>query len=192
MPRTIAFDPDAVLDAALDLFWRQGYGATSLPDLEQATGLNRSSLYNTFGPKRDVFYAALDRYRARGAREVAAMLGAESALDGIAAYLRAMAHAPGQDVQLGCLVANAAVELAPADPDASRRAAETFEGMRNQLRDAVARAQTQGDVPAAADVDPLVWLLHTGGVGLRVTARSGMPAEHQDSAVAALLAAIRG
>ena len=191
MSRTIAFDPEVVLDAALALFWERGFGATSLPEIERATGLNRSSLYNTFGSKRDVFYAALDRFRARGVEELAAALDTDRALDGIEAFLRAVAFDPDQEAQLGCLLTNTAVELAPSDPDASRRAAETFGLVRDQIRTAIEQAQSQGDVAADADADALARLLQNGVTGLRVAARSGAAAEDQDATVDALLAALR-
>ena len=59
-PRT--FDEEAVLDALTALFWRQGYEATSMADIVEASGLNKSSLYNTFGSKQELFATILDRY----------------------------------------------------------------------------------------------------------------------------------
>src|SRR5687768_6284787 len=56
------FDPDEVLDRAMRVFWRKGYAATSLSDLTAATGINRASLYATFGNKESLFQRALDRY----------------------------------------------------------------------------------------------------------------------------------
>ncbi len=52
MPRVQEFDTDTVVARARDLFWDKGFEATSVPDLERVTGLNRSSLYNAFGSKR--------------------------------------------------------------------------------------------------------------------------------------------
>ena len=51
-----------VLDVVVELFWTKGYEATSISDIVEATGLNKSSLYNTFGPKNDLFEAAVERY----------------------------------------------------------------------------------------------------------------------------------
>ncbi|TFB49002.1 TetR/AcrR family transcriptional regulator [Cryobacterium tagatosivorans] len=62
MGRIQAFDTVAVVQAARDLFWDKGYEATSLADLEAATGLARSSLYHAFGSKRGLFDAAVADY----------------------------------------------------------------------------------------------------------------------------------
>src|SRR6202008_4821595 len=56
------FDRNEVLDRAMTTFWTRGYEATSIDDLVEATGIGRGSLYGTFGDKRQLFLAALDRY----------------------------------------------------------------------------------------------------------------------------------
>lgn len=62
MARTKEFDPDAALQAALELFWRRGYEATSMSDLVEHLGIGRASLYATFGSKHELYLKALDRY----------------------------------------------------------------------------------------------------------------------------------
>ena len=66
--RPRAFDAEAALDRALQVFWRQGYEGTSLSDLTKATGLNRPSLYAAFGNKEALFRKALDRYAEQAGR----------------------------------------------------------------------------------------------------------------------------
>src|SRR5215831_3253346 len=63
MPRPKAFDPDEALQKAMQVFWERGYAATSVEDLVQRMGINRFSLYSTFGGKHQLFVAALERYR---------------------------------------------------------------------------------------------------------------------------------
>ena len=68
------FEESAVLDAAMHLFWRSGYAATSVADLCKATGLGAGSLYAAYGDKRGLFIAALRRYAERvSARAIAAL-----------------------------------------------------------------------------------------------------------------------
>src|SRR5260370_235185 len=64
--RPRAYDRDAALLAARDVFWEQGYERTSIADLEERTGLNRSSLYQEFGSKQKLFEACLECYADRG------------------------------------------------------------------------------------------------------------------------------
>lgn len=60
--RPRAFDPDEALEKAMNTFWKQGYEGTSLSDLTEAMGINRPSLYATFGNKEELFLKVLDRY----------------------------------------------------------------------------------------------------------------------------------
>ena len=65
MARTRGFDLDAALDQMVEVFWRKGYAATSINDLEEATRLNRTSLYAALGGKEAIFLEALKRYATR-------------------------------------------------------------------------------------------------------------------------------
>lgn len=63
MARPCSFDPEEKLDEAMQLFWRQGYEATSIRDLEENLCLNRFSIYNCFGDKESLYHQALNHYR---------------------------------------------------------------------------------------------------------------------------------
>lgn len=122
MARPRAFDPGAALDAVTDTFWDKGFEATSLTDLEQATGLARSSLYQAFGDKRALFDAALDHYRAQQVDPLLADLERPGAgLPELRAYLATLAAALRADPALaarGCLMVNTMTELGSHDQDA--------------------------------------------------------------------------
>ena len=68
------FDPDEVVDRAMEVFWTRGYESTSIDDLVEATGINRGSLYNAFGDKQGLFLAAIDRYWTTFADDMVAAL----------------------------------------------------------------------------------------------------------------------
>ena len=174
MPRRVAFDPEEVLDRAMQLFWRKGFEATSLPDLEAATGLSRSSLYNTFGSMRTIYLAVLDRYRDRGTTELIETLSTGKASDAIRAYFDLIVHASrGPNGRLGCFMTNALVERAAADEEVRRRGCESLPGMRAVFREAVERGRRDGDIPQRVDAAEAAALLTTGVLGLRAAARAG-------------------
>src|SRR5215470_3064206 len=62
MGRPREFDVDQALERALQVFWRKGYEGASLPDLTEAMGINRPSLYAAFGNKEGLFRAVVERY----------------------------------------------------------------------------------------------------------------------------------
>src|SRR6202030_235297 len=69
MGRPKKFNREGVLDRAIPVFWKQGFANTTVQDLEQATGVNKSGLYAEFKDKEDLFLASLERYaQTRGAQ----------------------------------------------------------------------------------------------------------------------------
>jgi TetR/AcrR family transcriptional regulator, transcriptional repressor for nem operon len=63
MARHKEFDRDEALRKAMEVFWSRGYEAASIEDLVKHMGINRQSLYDTFGHKHALYLKALDRYR---------------------------------------------------------------------------------------------------------------------------------
>ena len=111
MGRTLSYDPASVVRAARATFWDRGYADTSVPDLEAATGLNRSSLYHGFGSKRELFDAAVASYLDDVVRPALAGLNAPApAPEALADYLgalRAAMSSPGSALAThGCLLLN--------------------------------------------------------------------------------------
>src|SRR5258708_37719747 len=89
MARPREFDVNAALERAMDVFWSKGYEATSLDDLCAATGLSRSSLYATFGNKRDLLLQTVERYVERRTPSIeAALARPPNIYEAISALLR--------------------------------------------------------------------------------------------------------
>jgi len=173
MARHKRFVRDDVLDRAMRAFWRHGYAGTSVQDLVEATGVNRASLYASFGDKERVFLAALDHYVARvSAGWLDALRSADSVKDGMRRYFdRLIAFSLGEGRGLGCLITNATVELAPHDAQAAAslrthlgRAEETF-------FEAVRRGQASGEIAPDKDARALARFFLGTVQGLRVLMR---------------------
>ena len=171
MSRPRAFDPDAALAAARDAFWQRGYEATSLADLEAATGLSRSSIYQAFGSKRALFDAAVDHYRARLMDPMLQRLEQPDARpDDVRAYLAGLAatfRADGPLAARGCLVVNTMAELADRD-DAARATAVAYQG---RVTSALANGLADGAVagtPERGGADRRAAVLYAAVVGALV------------------------
>ncbi len=193
MARPKAFDREAVLARALDVFWAKGYAATSLADLLAATRLSKSSLYDTFGSKRALFLAALDLYGRRLERDlVAGLEGDRPATEAIAATLRsAVLRATEAGDLRGCLFGNAAVELAPHDAEVADRVAAGLGRIEQAFYMAVLRGQVAGEIPADRPARTLARLLAAGLQGLHVLARARPRRRALEDAVQGLLAALK-
>jgi TetR/AcrR family transcriptional regulator, transcriptional repressor for nem operon len=173
MARSKAFDPDVALRKAMQLFWRQGYEATSVDDLVHAMGVNRASLYATFGDKRTLFRLALERYIATVLTpRLDATESASSALAGLRGLLRELvAFAAGDPQRRGCLAVNAVCELAGRDPEVTALLKGQAEALEVRLGRVIARAQANGELPRGRDPTALARLLASIIAGLRVRSK---------------------
>lgn len=165
------FDDTTVVRAARDLFWQRGYASTSLADLEAVTGLNRSSLYLSYGSKRGLFDRALRNYLDELIWPLLAPMEATGAgREEIVGYFLAQAanlqSSPHSLLARGCLIANTSTELNILDAEAAQVVLE----YRNRVRAAIFHAlggmsESVHDREAKADI------LAATQIGVMITAR---------------------
>ena len=176
MPRPKAFEPAEALDCAMELFWRQGYAATPLDRLVRRTGASRYGLYTTFGGKRDLYLASLERYSQAVMDPLLEPLehARASARDIRAVFDRVLEliHRPGD--RRGCLMCNAAFERRAVDPASARRVRRHFDRVRRLLRRALANARRDGSVSRDRSVPDYADHLLGAAAGSFLLARSGM------------------
>ena len=172
--RPRSFDRDQALDAAMHVFWRQGFEGASLSALTQAMGINRPSLYAAFGDKAGLFREAVARYGKGPGRYVRRALGQPTARKVAEALLQgavALATDPGNPG--GCLwVQGALVASAEGEPIRNEMIALRDGGVA-QVRERLERALRDGDLPAGADVQALTLFLVSVMNGIAVQASSG-------------------
>ena len=150
MPRPRQFEREDVVQKALEIFWRQGYQATSVQDLVAATGLNRGSLYDTFGDKHGLFLEVVEYYRSHvTARRLAKLEEPGSAREKIATFFKEVVEfSLGEGRLLGCLMTNSAIELAPHDRDTRLAVAANMGAMEAAFRRVLTRAKRDGELAA--------------------------------------------
>ncbi len=150
------FDSDAVTDRVMIVFWRDGYAATSIQDLERATKLRRGSLYNAFGDKEGLFVAALKRYDATIGSSRIEQLSNPDPYRAIAAFLNTLVDQmskPGRP--RGCLHTNTSLEIPSAPDMVLSIIAERTSAIEAALYSVLRRAKKQGLFDRAADVRAL-------------------------------------
>ncbi|WP_350276293.1 TetR/AcrR family transcriptional regulator [Kribbella sp. HUAS MG21] len=188
MPRPRTFDEDRAVDAAMRVFWTAGYEATSTQDLCRATGLGRSSIYNTFSSKRDLFDRALRRYTAQfTAVQLEVIQDAGLPIRERVRRILWAAVEPEADDPAGCFVINTIVELGPKDAEIVELLDRDHELKLAALTTAVKAAQATGEVDPEQDAAGLATYVFTVLGGLRVAARRGASADTQRAVVEAAL-----
>ena len=138
------------------LFWRVGYGATSIQDLERATKLRRGSLYNAFGDKEGLFVAALKRYDSTvGSKRIERLSNPDPyrAIEGFLNALVEQMSEPGRP--RGCLHTNTSLEMPGAPDTALRIISERTSAIEAALYAVLRRARTQGLLDRAANARAL-------------------------------------
>jgi len=172
--RPRSFDLDKALDAAMQVFWRNGYEGASLSALTQAMGINRPSLYAAFGDKETLFRKALDRYDQGPAAYVRDALKQPTARAVTQHLLRGTAdlftdpHHP-----LGCLMVQGALVCGDADDCIRRELVSRRAAGEAAIRRRFKRAKAEGDLPADSNPADLARYVVTISQGMAVQAASG-------------------
>jgi AcrR family transcriptional regulator len=174
--RPRGFDEDSALEAAMRLFWEQGYDATGIADLTRAMGITPPSLYAAFGSKQELFRRAVDRYVAGPARHLGGALARPTAREVAEGLLRGMVClAVGEDTPHGCMT----VQGALATSGRSLAARDDLAARRRQGEALLARRLGQvgpGELPAGQDAAAVARYLFAVSFGLAVQAAGGATA----------------
>jgi len=176
--RPRAYEPEVALARALDVFWKEGFAATSLDDLSAATGMNRPSLYGAFGDKRELYIKSYESYRDRARQRMGETFAIDLPLREMLQRIYAIAldmYLSGKDGPRGCFTVMTATSEAVFDPSIR---AMVISGLVETDRFFVRifkRAQERGELAASADPQVLALLasatLHT----IAVRARAQVP-----------------
>lgn len=166
--RPRGFDRDVVLDAAVRVFWENGYEGTSLDVLTAAMGINRPSIYATFGKKHDLFLAAIDRYAAvQGMAQSAPLREEPNMKDAVAGYYRQIVKTVSSgDRPRGCLIGSVATEVAERDPVVREKIAGNLSRSEQILDRRLAKSGYDNGRPSGA-------MILSAGLSLAQRARLG-------------------
>ena len=193
MPRTgrpRQFDEAAALDAAMQLFWRHGYESTSLDQLKQAMGgLSSASFYGAFGSKEELYRRVLAQYLATHGQVVASLYDEACAPREAlrSALLNSARLQTDATLPQGCMLVLSTANGSTASRHLQDFTAAERDNTRDAIRSCIARAVSQGDLRADADVEGLSTLADALLVGMSIQARDGVRRSSLDAAVSVLL-----
>lgn len=178
MPWEKSFDEDEILNKAMELFWQHGYKGVSMNELVGELGVNRSSLYATYGQKEDLFLRALTHYDRTHRHEwLAGLSDRYTPIESIRRAFSEVAEAPERARRLGCLLVNTSADLVPTQAKLSELIRDAFEATESFFREQLEVARQDGSLPRDVDTASLAAALMALFLGLRVLARTDRPAE---------------
>ena len=170
MPRLKKFNEEEVIDKAVQVFWAKGYEATSMQDLVDAMGIQRGSLYATFGNKQQLFLKSLDRYAVVVVSKLLAILESQpSALESIALFFaQLLEHLLTAGELRSCLVTNSAIERGLRDAETRQKVLALLKELEQGFYKALLRAKEQGELNTELDLNQLASYLTSSMQGLVV------------------------
>ena len=173
MPWEKQFDKQAALSRALDVFWAHGYEATSMQDLVDCTGVNRGSLYATYGDKRALFLAALQAYDVARRRMLSELEARYNARNAIRQVFQAFTNEVSEHGEnRGCFLTNTALELAAHDAEIRTIVATAQEDVEEFFARLIRKGKACRDIPEHVKVAETARGLLASLLGFLVLIRS--------------------
>jgi AcrR family transcriptional regulator len=176
MPDVKHFDPDAVLDQVVQLFWKRGAEVTGIAEVVRTTGLSRSSLYATFGGKGQLQAAALARYLQRQSHPVFDELAADTrGLPAIAGFFERLvaARCTGEHARWGCLVTNTHATTGQGRPEIRQVLDTHHDALRAAMRTALQAARSHDQLRPGVDMEAAAQTLALLAYGVNLRSRAG-------------------
>ncbi len=170
MPKSVLFNRDQVLENVTDLFWRKGYNGTSMQDLVDVTGLNRSSIYNTFGDKFQLFEESLRHYQTiQNDRLRETFSKAKSPKEAIISLFHGISDDIKEGDQKGCMLTSCTSELSAELPMIRDFLVENKDRVVASFAALIEGAQQLGEISPMKDPNTLALYLFSSLQGIRVT-----------------------
>ena len=173
MPRVKLFDENEVLTKAMNLFWKQGYAATSIQDLVSHLGINRGSLYDTFGDKEQLFKKSFALYRKTNIEGLKQFFENQSNVkDGFSILFdNAIEEAIQDKDRKGCFVVNTTTELIPNDESLTEVLERNKRDFEKLFLEYLKQGKASGQLKTSKDLESIAGLFYTLYNGIRVVSK---------------------
>lgn len=194
MARTRSFDPDQALDRAMTLFWQRGYAGTSVAQLVEETGVNRHSLYETFGDKRALYMKALERFDRRYfGKMISDLAEAPGGLAAIERFLtRLSERLQDERAMRGCMMLNTVVQRADVGDEVANFVHEKLKDLYRAMRSAIRDGQAAGEIRADFDANEATRFIAVIAEGMTLMRGITDDRRYAEQSIGLALAALRG
>ena len=176
MARPVEFDENKVLTNAMEQFWREGYEASSVQKLLDCTGINRGTLYNSFGDKDTFFKSCVDQYSTIIDKQIESSLKnlKLNPWDAINEYFEeAVLNISNRHRSMGCLLVNSLCESINYDKDMKKVVRSSLSSIRKAIVARLKEAQSKGKLRKGVAVEFAADVLMNTLHGVRVNSRDG-------------------
>lgn len=174
MPRVKLFDQKEVLIKAMEVFWNKGFYHTSMQDLVDGMGINRGSIYDTYGGKKELFDAAFEFHMNQNLHALEEFLKSKPDIrNGLMEFYELVIDAALSDeLNKGCFIVNTTMELIPWDEKTTTSIAQYKSSFERQIEDYVQYGIDDGQISSDKSPKMIASLYYTFMTGIRVTGKS--------------------
>ncbi len=170
MPKSVTFDREKVINDVMELFWKKGYNGTSMQDLVDVTGLNRSSFYNSFGDKFSLFQEALKAYEKQQNETLNSFFGkAQTPKESIISLFKGVSDDIRSGNQKGCMYTSCTAELGGENQQVHDLLVLNKDKVVDSFEILIKKAQELGEISQSKNPHALALMLFTCMQGIRVT-----------------------
>ncbi|MEN0004664.1 MAG: TetR/AcrR family transcriptional regulator [Bacteroidota bacterium] len=189
MPRVKLFDETEVLEKAMNLFWTKGFYATSIQDLVNHLGINRASLYDTYGGKKKLFERAFTHYKAGNTTIIKQFLSTQPNVKSGFKKLFTMAiqQSYADTESKGCLVVNTTIEFIPNEKDFLPLISDNKKQFEKIFYEYLKLGVERGQISKNKDLKAIATLFFTFYNGLKVVTKVDFDIEIFSKSVDSLL-----
>ena len=176
MARPVEFDEDKVLTNAMEQFWKEGYEASSVRKLLDCTGINRGTLYNSFGDKDTFFRACVEYYNMIVQKQIESSLKDEnlSCWNAIEAYFEeTISNVSHTQRAMGCMLVNSLCESVNQNRVLRKLVRDSLMLIRKEFLVRLSEAKANKKLKKGLGIDFAADVLMNTLYGLRVNSRSG-------------------
>ena len=176
MARPVEFDEDKVLTNAMEQFWKEGYEASSVRKLLDCTGINRGTLYNSFGDKDTFFRACVEYYNTIVQKQIESSLKDEnlSCWNAIEAYFEeTISNVSQKQRAMGCMLVNSLCESVNQNRVLRKLVRDSLMLIRKEFLVRLSEAKANKKLKKGLGIDFAADVLMNTLYGIRVNSRSG-------------------
>lgn len=173
MPRVKKFDEQDILERAMQLFWEKGFSATSIQDLVTRLGVNRASLYDTYGGKDELFKKSFKFYRKNNTESLREFLSNQPDVkEGLKLLFdKAIDESINDPARKGCFVVNATTELVPGDKEMHAILLENKKTFEQIFYDYLKKGEAENQFKSGKDLKAIASLIFTLYNGFKVVSK---------------------
>ena len=192
MSRHKEFNRDEALQKAMEVFWSQGYEAASINNLVKHMGINRQSLYDTFGDKHTLYLQAIDRYREVEGRKIFELLERPGSVKKTLRQLfqSVVEESLRDQARRGCFIGNAMSELAGRCPETAARACGNMAAVEEALYRTLLRGRKNGEIRNGRDLRAVARYLYSSLQGLQLMGKATQDRKTLEDIVKVTLSAL--